>query len=308
MGRIWFSVMFIAGLLLVTPATAQVDTTLLRWYPLDQGNYWQYSYYFADWRVPEFDSGHFSLEVVGDTVMPNGKKYAVLERRELPSGGPSYIYQRVDSLTGNVYQYCADVPGGEALLDSLAAQIDDSIRAVRDAPCVSQPEWLTVCMNVYEDSLFGHPFMLKDFERFGFFPTFQYTLVKGLGYKHGHMAEEWSYSEGLVYARIRGQEYGEPVKIIQDGPPDNSSFRLSQNFPNPFNSRTRIDYYLPRSEPVQIVVYDLLGRFKQVIFSGRQPAGDHFIIWDAADVPSGIYFYTLITPTFRETRQCIVLR
>jgi len=109
---------------LVQLCAGQADTTLLRWYPLDKGNYWQYSFYYSDWRIPEFSSGHFSMEVVGDTVMPNGKQYAIIERRSLPdTSGASYIYQRVDTTTANVYQYCAESPGGEFLIDSLASQV-----------------------------------------------------------------------------------------------------------------------------------------------------------------------------------------
>ena len=92
--------------------------------------------------------------------MPNGKKYLILENRSLSdNGGISYIYQRVDSMTANVYQYCADIPGGEFLIDSLASQIGDSSRAVRDEICSSNIKRMTFCLDMYVDSLFQQEFL-----------------------------------------------------------------------------------------------------------------------------------------------------
>jgi len=294
---------------LVQLCAGQADTTLLRWYPLDKGNYWQYSFYYSDWRIPEFSSGHFSMEVVGDTVMPNGKQYAIIERRSLPdTSGASYIYQRVDTTTANVYQYCAESPGGEFLIDSLASQVGDSSRAFRDGYCEDEVGWITFCQDIYIDTTLGMAFHMKDFERMGFIPSWQYTLAKGLGYISGFAAELWEYSEGLVYARIRGKAYGKAVKIISDEMFKVTSYQLKPNFPNPFNSVTWIEYYLPRAEPIRIAVYNVMGQLVQVLYSGKQTAGFHSIRWDARNLPSGVYFYSLKATSYQATRKCVVIR
>ena len=149
---------------------------------------------------------------------------------------------------------------------------------------------------------------MKDFERMGFIPSWQYTLAKGLGYISGFAAELWEYSEGLVYARIRGKAYGKAVKIISDEMFKVTFYQLKPNFPNPFNSVTWIEYYLPRAEPFRIAVYNVMGQLVQVLYSGKQTAGFHSVRWDARDLPSGVYFYSLKATSYQATRKCVVIR
>ena len=73
---------------------------------------------------------------------------------------------------------------------------------------------------------------------------------------------------------------------------------LSDSYPNPFNSSTRIDYKLPKREHVEITIYNLLGQEIATIVDGTKPAGQYSVIWDGRDyrgrhVASGIYFYGL---------------
>jgi parallel beta-helix repeat protein len=70
-------------------------------------------------------------------------------------------------------------------------------------------------------------------------------------------------------------------------------FELSQNFPNPFNPSTSIGYSLPKSEQVNLSIYNLLGQKIVTLSDGIQQPGEHTIIWDAKDYPSGIYFARL---------------
>jgi hypothetical protein len=74
-----------------------------------------------------------------------------------------------------------------------------------------------------------------------------------------------------------------------------SSFKLYQNFPNPFNPTTTIQYDIPRSGEVNIAVYDIQGRLVRTFASHTQQAGSHAIVWDArnnggVNVSSGTYF------------------
>ncbi|MGH1365936.1 MAG: choice-of-anchor B family protein [Calditrichia bacterium] len=90
-------------------------------------------------------------------------------------------------------------------------------------------------------------------------------------------------------------------------------FTLTQNYPNPFNPATEIRYYLPRSERVQLTVFDLLGRQIASLVDATQPAGWHISRWDGLDnygneVTSGVYLYRLETNLERDHKKMILMR
>ena len=68
---------------------------------------------------------------------------------------------------------------------------------------------------------------------------------------------------------------------------------LSQSHPNPFNPRAVITYGVPRSSEVSLKVYDLRGREIQTVVSSFQESGTYSVVFDAEDLPSGVYFYEL---------------
>jgi hypothetical protein len=68
---------------------------------------------------------------------------------------------------------------------------------------------------------------------------------------------------------------------------------LSQNFPNPFNPTSRIDYQLPAESYVRLSVFDLLGREVAVLVNDRMAPGSHFVNFDASALSSGVYMYRL---------------
>jgi hypothetical protein len=87
-----------------------------------------------------------------------------------------------------------------------------------------------------------------------------------------------------------------------------TDYSLSQNYPNPFNPTTTISYSLPVSSWVTLKVFDILGREATVLVEGSKEAGTHSIEFDASNLPSGIYFYTLTSVNFTATRKLIFLK
>ncbi len=85
-------------------------------------------------------------------------------------------------------------------------------------------------------------------------------------------------------------------------------FELKQNFPNPFNPTTMIDYQLPGNSEVTLRVYDVLGREVKTLVNQNQKAGDYDVAFDAADLPSGVYFYRLQAGSYNETRKLVLLK
>jgi hypothetical protein len=89
--------------------------------------------------------------------------------------------------------------------------------------------------------------------------------------------------------------------------PDNYS--LSQNFPNPFNPLTMINYQLPITDKVELSIYNLLGQKVATLVSESQKAGYHSAQWDASVFASGVYFYRIITDNgFSNTKKLILLK
>lgn len=83
---------------------------------------------------------------------------------------------------------------------------------------------------------------------------------------------------------------------------------LNQNYPNPFNSTTVISYRLKVESKVKLTIYDVVGRELKTLLNQHQPAGEHSVAFDAADLPSGIYIYHLKTGAFEQSRKMILLR
>ncbi|NUM61234.1 MAG: T9SS type A sorting domain-containing protein [Ignavibacteriaceae bacterium] len=94
-----------------------------------------------------------------------------------------------------------------------------------------------------------------------------------------------------------------------------SLFILYQNYPNPFNPSTTIRYSIPVSRNsskgetfVTLKVYDVLGNEITTLINEEKSAGNYEIQFDATDIPSGVYFYTLRTEEFTQTRKLVLLK
>lgn len=104
----------------------------------------------------------------------------------------------------------------------------------------------------------------------------------------------------------------ERIAITQDNdiPKD---FSLRQNFPNPFNPTTIIQFGLPVSSHVMLKVFDLLGREVKTLVDGERGAGFHQVRWDGMDVlnkatPAGVYLYRLVAGRYVQTQKMILVR
>jgi hypothetical protein len=86
------------------------------------------------------------------------------------------------------------------------------------------------------------------------------------------------------------------------------NFALFQNYPNPFNPSTNISYSIPRNGLVTIKVYDILGKEVAVLVNEAKEAGIYSSTFNASELPSGIYFYTLTSGNFTATKKLILLK
>ncbi|MHB1050903.1 MAG: FlgD immunoglobulin-like domain containing protein [Bacteroidota bacterium] len=92
-----------------------------------------------------------------------------------------------------------------------------------------------------------------------------------------------------------------------------TTYALQQNFPNPFNPSTTIEFQLPASGFVELKVYDIAGREVTTLVSDVKNAGTHRIQWNAVDdrgmkVSSGVYFYRISAGQFNQIKKMILLK
>lgn len=97
------------------------------------------------------------------------------------------------------------------------------------------------------------------------------------------------------------------VKTRQDITP--LKLMLLQNYPNPFNASTKILYSLPTSGLVTLTIYDLLGKEIQTLVNDFQNAGLYSASFNASELSSGIYFYTLqVGNDFLDTKRMLYMK
>jgi photosystem II stability/assembly factor-like uncharacterized protein len=86
------------------------------------------------------------------------------------------------------------------------------------------------------------------------------------------------------------------------------AYMLKQNYPNPFNPETIIEFAIPKSAFVELRVFDAIGNEVSVLKSGNLDAGNYSYKLSAKGLSSGIYFYTLKTSEFTDTRKMLLLK
>jgi len=89
---------------------------------------------------------------------------------------------------------------------------------------------------------------------------------------------------------------------------DPVSFKLYQNYPNPFNQSTCINFEIPEQSFVSLVVHNLLGQEVGIITEKEFSVGTHSVTFDASYLANGIYFYTLKTGGFINTKKMFIMR
>jgi len=96
------------------------------------------------------------------------------------------------------------------------------------------------------------------------------------------------------------------VEAIDDVTP--KTYSLSQNFPNPFNPSTTIQFSVPEMADVSVKVYDAIGNEVATLHNGTLGAGNYSVNWNAANQASGIYFYKISSDKFSMTKKMVLMK
>ncbi len=122
---------------------------------------------------------------------------------------------------------------------------------------------------------------------------------------------EFNATGNLCIKGLTVQEQDPGFIIVKSGIP--STFKLLQNFPNPFNNSTFIKYTLRKSSRVNLTIYDITGRKVITLVDKTEQAGEKCITWNGknsagADVSSGVYIYSLKTDNDFFSKRMVLIR
>jgi hypothetical protein len=119
-------------------------------------------------------------------------------------------------------------------------------------------------------------------------------------------------NNGYVYAGtgtgVWRRPLSEIVTSVEDEITQPKEFLLSQNYPNPFNPSTKISWQSPVGSWQTIKVFDVLGNEIVTHVDEYKPAGSYEVSFDAANLPSGVYFYQLKVENFVSTKKMLLLK
>ncbi len=130
-----------------------------------------------------------------------------------------------------------------------------------------------------------------------------YKFLYRIGAKDKAFFPEYSYSpdSGYYSAEYIPTSYTDDKQNI-------ITFFISQNFPNPFNPATKINYSVAVPINVSIKIYDVLGREVSTLVNKEKSIGNYSVEFNAANLPSGIYFYQIKCGNFIQTKKMILMR
>lgn len=129
---------------------------------------------------------------------------------------------------------------------------------------------------------------------------FNYYFVKNDWSKGVHNS---AYAVAILQAslsRLTG------VEVTDDLQPN--KYSLEQNFPNPFNPVTQIDFSIPEDAFVSLVIYDVTGHEVATLHKGVLRSGNYSVNWNAGSYATGIYYYKLETANYSVTKKMVLLK
>ncbi len=134
--------------------------------------------------------------------------------------------------------------------------------------------------------------------------TYRYTDASGL-----EVGKSYTYTlrsvdfDGTIHNINRTA-----VVQVTEAPKVVFAYKLEQNYPNPFNPTTSISFSIKEAGFVSLKVYDLLGREVTTLVSENRPAGNYTVAFNASSLGSGVYFYTLSSGGFSQTKKMMLVK
>jgi hypothetical protein len=147
----------------------------------------------------------------------------------------------------------------------------------------------------------------------------QSTMNQSLNGNEPGLVGYWEFDEGTGSTTadltsngndgtISGAIWVPGISSVKDEVGFPKTYSMSQNYPNPFNPTTKIQYQVSSISKVTLKVYDVLGNEVATLVSEEKLAGVYEVEFDASNLSSGIYLYTLQTGSFFESKKMILIK
>lgn len=122
--------------------------------------------------------------------------------------------------------------------------------------------------------------------------------------KYNYYIAGGTFQDGRIY----NTKNGGSTSINNNGGIVTSDYSLSQNFPNPFNPATSIKFNLPVRSNVTLKVYNGLGKEIIELVNEQKAEGSYEVKFDASHLPSGVYYYKMVSDNFSDTKKMILIK
>jgi hypothetical protein len=281
--------------------------------PLQVGNVWQY--YDAEYNV------YTTTRVVKDSII-NGKQYFKKISYEIDPPKLNFISWERNDITSGV-SFMLDFQDVNENGDSLDELPLDSLE------------------NPYWSRYTTYKYSFEEPNPFGFFPGEKTVLIKDTSWvkiegdtlisRNYEILEAYWWEMIIekfgIYANslespirfcsgaiVNGKHYGTIVSVNENNLSVVKKFILGNNYPNPFNPTTTIYYSIPdidkgkRYTGVKMIVYDAIGRKIKTLIEEQKLPGTYRVTFNATGLPSGIYYYSLISGAKRITKPMMLIK
>lgn len=267
-------------------------------FPLSTGNAWHYSITYMD-QFP-YRTESYTIRILGDSLMPNGKRYWILDSPDMFGGR----YIRSDSMYVYYWQHIYyDSTWSEQRIFNMQASFGT-------LDTVNLAGFRTVTAgSIFVNTVFGKITNSREYG-LGDLIFGDVWLGDGFGYlryeysgDYGSPLSVWSLDGCIISDTVYGR-----MTAVNPEPEIPEDFQLMQNYPNPFNPSTSISFSIPKHAHVRLQVFNSLGQLIRTLVDKDKQPGTYTITWDATRKASGMYLYRMEAGEFVQTKKAILIR
>jgi hypothetical protein len=278
-----------------------VNPAAFSYYPMESGTKWFYVDTTHSIGPGSANVYEYSIEITGDTVFSDGNIYKKFTRANSPATYSQTTYLRIDSTTGLIYEYNT-TSNYSSIVNNLAMYPNEEY---------SMGEELVFYIKPGTEHVWNQERPSKEYRLLYNIGRWDIKLLKGVGLFSAYFS--YDFVDGVTTLKgmiLDGIVYGDTTVLTTDTdlPVTPVSYNLHQNYPNPFNPVTKIKFTLPSREFITLKVSDILGREIAILLNEEKEFGEHEVRFNAEELSSGIYIYSLQTENRILSRKMILLK